>query len=81
MKSVLVTKIMVCTDISGAHPATVKKSAKIVEDTFLSSFLSSQIPKDADVKMANLFRAVYTVPYDGRTHLMFDLEIIPLENE
>lgn len=77
MKSVLVTKIMVCTDISDAHPATVKKSAKIVEDTFLFS----QIPKDADVKMANPFRAIYTVPYDGRTHLMFDLEMIPLENE
>lgn len=77
MKSVLVTKIMVYTDISGAHPATVKKSAKIVEDTFLFS----QIPKDADVKMANSFRAIYTVPYDGRTHLMFDLEMIPLENE
>ena len=77
MKSVLVTKIMVCTDILGAHPATVKKSAEIVEDTFLSS----QIPKDANVKMANLFRAIYTVPYDGRTKLMFDLEMIPLENE
>ncbi len=77
MKSVLVTKIMVCTDISGAHPATVKKSAKIVENTFLSS----QLPKDADVKMANLFRAIYTVPYDGRTNLMFDLEMLPLENE
>lgn len=77
MKSVLVTKIMVCTDISGAHPATVKKSAKIVEDTFLSS----QIPKDADVKMVNPFRAIYTVSYDGRTNLMFDLEMIPLENE
>ena len=77
MKSVLVTKIMVCTNISGAHPATVKKSAKIVEDTFLSS----QIPKDADVKMVNPFRAIYTVPYDGKTFLMFDLEMIPLENE
>lgn len=77
MKSILVTKIMVCTDILGAHPATVKKSAKIVEDTFLSS----QIPKDADIKMANPFRAIYIVPYDGRTNLMFDLEMIPLENE
>lgn len=77
MKSVLVTKIMVCTDISGAHPATVKKSAKIVEDTFLFS----QIPKDANVKMENPFRAIYTVPYDGRTNLMFDLEMLPLENE
>lgn len=77
MKSVLVTKIMVCTDISDAHPATVKKSAKIVEDFFLFS----QIPKDANIKMSNPFRAIYTVPYDDRVHLMFDLEMIPLENE
>ena len=77
MKSVLVTKIMVCTDISGAHPATVKKSAEIVEDTSLSS----RIPEDADVRMANPYRAIYTVPYDGRTKLMVDLEMIRLENK
>ena len=78
MKYVLVTNIMVYTDISGAHPACVKKTAKIVDN---NTFLSSQIPKDADVKMENPFRAIYTVPYDGRTNLMFDLEMIPLENE
>lgn len=50
MQFVLITKIMVCTDIPGAHPACIKKFAKLTDNGYISD---SEIPKDAAVKVHN----------------------------
>lgn len=78
MKSVLVTKIMVCTDISGAHPACVKKSAEIKDFGYIPA---SEIPSDAKVRTDTPWRVIYNVEYDSRISLLIDKELIPLENE
>ena len=78
MQFVLITKIMVCTDIPGAHPACIKKFAKLTDNGYISD---SEIPKDAAVKVHNPYRAIFTIGFDGRTNLLFNKELIPLDNE
>ena len=75
---VLITKIMVCTDIPGAHPACVKKFAKLTDNEFISD---SEIPQDAVIKVHNPYQAIYTVKYDDRTNLLFNKELISLVNQ
>lgn len=48
---VLITKIMVYTDIPGAHPACVKKFARLTDNEFISD---SEILQDAVIKVHNL---------------------------
>ena len=78
MKHVLVTKILIETDIKGAHPATIKKTAKITNDSYISL---NEIPKDARVRMNSALKVVFSTNYDGRTRLLWDKELIPLEDE
>lgn len=78
MKSVLVTRVTVCTDFSGAHPACVKKSAEIKDWNYISE---SEIPSDAKVRTNTPWRVIYNVEYDSRINLLIDKELIPLENE
>ena len=75
---VLITKIMVCTDIPGAHPACVKKFAKLTDNEFISD---SEIPQDVVIKVHNPCQVIYTVRYDGRTNLLFNKELISLVNQ
>lgn len=78
MKSVLVTRVTVCTDISGAHPACVKKYAEIKDFSYIPA---SEIPSDAKVRTDTPWRVIYNVEYDRRISLLIDKELIPLENE
>ena len=78
MKYILVTKILVETKIVGAHPALIKKIAKTIEDSYISS---KEIPNDATVRLRNPYRVVYSVDYDKSTKLLWNKELIPLENE
>ena len=75
---VIITKIMVCTDIPGTHPACVRKFARLTDNEFISD---SEIPKDAVIKVYNPYWVVYTVKYDGRTNLLFNKELISLINQ
>ena len=78
MKYILVTKILIETQIVGTHPALIKKTAKTTEDAYISS---KEIPNNATVRLRNPYRVVYSVDYDRSTKLLWDKELIPLENE
>lgn len=52
---VLITKIMVCTDIPGTHPACVKKFARLTDNEFISD---SEIPQDAVIKVHNPYQVI-----------------------
>lgn len=78
MKYILVTKILVETKIIGSYPALIKKTAKTTEDAYISS---KEIPNDATVRLINPYRVVYSIDYDRSTKLLWDKELIPLENE
>ena len=78
MKFVLITKIMVCPNITGSHPACVKKTAELTDNEYISD---SEIPKDAVVKVRNPYQAIFTTEYDSKTNLLVNKELIQLENE